>query len=337
MARLLLKLGATCSQAESNGVTALHRYITTANSSLIDVLLESDKVALKSAVNHLFLRGYYWDAETISPLHSAVVLDNPELVRKLLSAGALAHVDFETWLKAARLNENYSRRLGTLETNKERYNQSLEQPLITAIRQGYFQVAIELLENGADANTLTLETQKMLHNTYERQYNKGRSALDLVRDLITKLSEYKGEQQMVEPMETPGVDTYLQKFKPGTYQHWIVEKKVSANQESFKKSMESYHENVKRIQTLAGVPEKLEAINETVSGFKSLESVLLAKDAKPFAELQPDIKTKETDNLMGYNNSTTSEREPPKPFEYNFRFTNDKDMTETRREGYIQL
>ncbi|KAI9171446.1 ankyrin repeat [Paramyrothecium foliicola] len=338
MARLLLKLGAISSQAESNGITAMHRYIASGNSSLVDVLLDADAAAVKSAVNHLFVRGYYWDSETISPLHSAIMLDNPALVRKLLEAGAPAHIDFETWLKAARLNSRFSRRLGTLETNQERYAQTLEQPLITAIRQGRSENAIELLERGADPNSLTSQTQSLIHSTYQREYNKGRAALDLVEDIIENLSQYTGEgSKPVKPQAAPGIDTYLESFQPGTYQHWIVSEQIISQKKQFEASVKAFEEESGRANLLLGVDEKLQAINEIVSGLKKVKDTLIAKGARPFTELRPDVKTKATDNLFTHHSLTSTKQDSSKPYEYHFSFINDKEMTESRRDGYVQL
>lgn len=338
MARLLLKLGATCSQAESNGTTALHRYIEDGNSDLIDVLLESDKAALKSAVNHLVLTGSYWSARTISPLHTAIMRGDAGLVRKLLSLGALPHIDFQTWLKAAKLNASFSERLGTLEVNQHKHAQSLEQPLVTAIRHGNSDIALELLDNGADANTLTQETQNLFYNKYQRNYTKGKSVLDVVREFVSELSKYNGENSSnKKPEERPGMETYLQQYQPGSYQHFVISEDIAHNKRNFKKRLESYEKEKKRIASLAGAPEKLQAIQETISGFMKLEAALIEKGAKPFDELHPDIKTKESSGYGYHHTSSESEEQKTEPYKYVFRFHNDKDLTEARRDGYFEL
>lgn len=94
MAKTLLNLGATCSQAEVNSVTAFHRYVQNGGVQLVDTLLASDKMGTKNAINHV-VTGHF----TISPLMTAIAQRDLPLVLRLLGAGAKTNIDFETWLK----------------------------------------------------------------------------------------------------------------------------------------------------------------------------------------------------------------------------------------------
>lgn len=162
MAQLLLNLGATSSQGDTDGCTAFHRYVESGKLDLIDTLWENDKTGVKSAINHLVFGGNSWNPESIAPLNTAVALEDPILVLKLLEGGASADIDFETWLKAAKTSSTHSQSLGNLDDNKKKYLQSTEQPLIAAIRRGSADVATKLLEHGADPNALSTDTQTML-------------------------------------------------------------------------------------------------------------------------------------------------------------------------------
>lgn len=339
MAELLLKLGAVSSQADSNGCTAFHRYIESGQRDLIDTLLDTDKTGVKTAINHLVFGSSYWDPEAIAPIHTAIETGDTILVLKLLNSGALSQIDFETWLKAAKVSPSHSDRLGKLEENQKKFKESTEQPLLVAIRSGNAEVAIKLLENGADPNALPGSTESLIVNEYKRSWNKGRSALDLVLSSLKGLRRYAGKKhQVVKPTEPVGTTEFLDKFKPGTYAHWMVSTQVEDEKETFKFAKERYEKDIKRQKRaeLKGEAEKQGAINEVIASFEAIEKALISRGAKTFEELYPDIKTQST-STRDASRKEEGKDKPAKPYEFHFSFQNDKEMTVTRRDGYIEL
>ncbi|KAF9765246.1 hypothetical protein IL306_002530, partial [Fusarium sp. DS 682] len=337
MANLLLRLGATSAQADSKGCTAFHRYVESGEVGLIDTLLDNDKTGIKAAINHMVCDGSYWNAETIAPINTAVQHGDVVMVLKLLTAGAAAHINFDSWLKSAKVSD-MSARLGNLETNQKMYKETVEQPLITAIRSGRADVAIKLLESGADPNSLNTETHRLIFNEYQRNWNKGQSALDLVQTSLKRLRGYTGEKNgPVKPKETPGLDEFLNVFTPGTYSHWVVSEQVKSQKKSFEARLKRYEENIKKNPEPKGVSEKLEAIKELLTGFETLQEALISRGGKTFNELHPDIKTNLRNNASSTCGQIKDEEKTMKPFEFHFSFNNDRDMTEKRRDGYIEL
>ncbi|KAF4945373.1 hypothetical protein FGADI_12012 [Fusarium gaditjirri] len=337
MANLLMRLGATSAQADSKGCTAFHRYVESGEVELIDTLLDNDKTGIKAAINHMVCDGSYWNAETIAPINTAVQSGDVALVLKLLTAGAAAHIDFDNWLKSAKVSD-MSGRLGNLETNQKMYKETVEQPLITAIRSGRTDVAIKLLESGADPNSLNTETHRLIFNEYQRNWNKGQSALDLVQKSLKRLRGFTVETNgPVKPREIPGMDECLGHFTPGSYSHWVVSEQVGSQKRSFASRLKRYEEDVKKNPEPRGVQEKLEAIKELSAGFKALEEELIGRGGKTFDELHPDIKTNLRNNASSTSSRTKDEEKAIKPFEFHFSFNNDRDMTEKRRDGYIEL
>ncbi|EWZ91700.1 hypothetical protein FOWG_07127 [Fusarium oxysporum f. sp. lycopersici MN25] len=337
MANLLMRLGATSAQADSKGCTAFHRYVESGEVELIDTLLDNDKTGIKAAINHMVCDGSYWNAETIAPINTAVQSGDVALVLKLLTAGAAAHIDFDNWLKSAKVSD-MSGRLGNLETNQKMYKETVEQPLITAIRSGRTDVAIKLLEGGADPNSLNTETHRLIFNEYQRNWNKGQSALDLIQKSLKSLRGFTVETNgPVKPRETPGMDEFLSHFTPGSYSHWVVSEQVGSEKRSFASRLKRYEEDIKKNPEPKGVPEKLEAIKELSAGFKALEEELISRGGKTFDELHPDIKTNLRNNASSTSSRIKDEKKAIKPFEFHFSFNNDRDMTEKRRDGYIEL
>ncbi|KAM0251165.1 hypothetical protein ACHAP5_001762 [Fusarium lateritium] len=336
MASLLLKLGATSAQADTRGCTAFHKYVDSGEEDLIDTLLDNDKTGIKAAINHMICDSSYWNPDTVAPINTAVQNGDVSLVLKLLSAGATAQINFDTWLKSAKVS-GMSGRLGNLEQNQKYYKEGVEQPLITAIRCGHADIAMKLLENGADPNSLNTETQRLMVNEYQRSYTKGRSVLDLVRSSIKKLRGYTGEKKEPEaPLETPGLDEFLSKFTAGTYSHWTVSTEVDDLKKQFAHKQEMYKAQIGSHTESKGVPEKLEAIRELLTGFEAVEEALTSRGAKTFDELHPDIETGERSNNTSYR-SNDKDKKGPKPFDFQFSFNNDRDMTERRRDAYVEL
>ncbi|KAL7913161.1 ankyrin repeat-containing domain protein [Trichoderma velutinum] len=336
MAQLLLNLGATCSQADADGCTVFHRYVNSGDADMVETLIDSDPRGVQAAINHLFFSGYMWRPDIISPLHSALEKGDPILVLRILNAGASVEIDFDSWLKSAKVAPSQATQLGNLEQMKKRYDECVEQPLIAAIRSGDTKSVIHLLEHGANPNALTRDTQYALFNESHRNWSAGSSALDMVRLLIKKLREYSGEKpfRSREPEKQSGIDTYLEKFEPGTYQHWVVSSKVKTAQKRYQTEKDKHEREVRRVAERRGNAEKAKAIEESISDLVELESILIAKGALVFTELHPEIKM---ENRHNYN--TYVSPEPPKAgaFECNFQFNGDKDMTEGKKDGYLQL
>ena len=347
MAETLLSLGATSSQANTDGVTAFHRYIRSGGPKLIETLWENDKIGLKAALNHVAVTGTRWSHEASTPLLTAVDRGDPILVLKLLEAGANPEVDFDSWLKGAKLS--FAEHLGEYDTNKEYWRRGVEQPLIVAIQSPNPKTAVELLERGVDPNVITKASSDLLKNHWSRRYNKGQSALDLVRDSLEKLREYKGEKArfvtrrdtgyipgyrpplyFVEPPKGPQqTDEFLQKFQKGTYQWWVVSEDIDERVRGHHREQGHFEREKKELEESEGLPKKKEAIQEAIAQLEEVEKALQAKGAKTFKELHPDIE--------GPTNTNDTKDRPPGPYEFKFTFKGATDLTDKREAAYVEL
>lgn len=335
MARLLLKFGATASQADSNGCTAFQRFIEAADADVTDVLMKEDKTGIKNAINHLVVQGYSWRPETIAPLHTAIDRGDSILVLQLLNNGADAQIDFDTWLKAAKISRSSSM-LGSLEDNKKKYQESLEQPIMAALRSGNAELVLELLKRGADPNAMSKDTAELMSNEYRRRYTKGKLALDVVRKFISQFKNLEKSKAkiMARAKEPLGMDAYLAKFEKGSYQHWLVAEEIESKKASHKTNLE-YHEKTAP-KWKQDAKEYQEAVDELIARFTDVEKALLSHGAKTFEEVYPDIKTGEDDSYSRRYGSDSNEKEA-KQYSYTFSFEDERDITEKRQEGYIML
>ncbi|KAM7187495.1 Ankyrin repeat-containing domain protein [Naviculisporaceae sp. PSN 640] len=337
MARLLLKLGASSSQADLHGCTAFHRYVDHAETELIDTLWELDKTGVKAALNHLILGQGYWDLTAVSPLHTAIGNGDSILVMKLLEAGANPDIDFDSWLRAAKFNARTEKRLQSYDQNMDLYYRSVEQPLMVALRSCPDpEVAVKLLEGGADPNAMTQVSYQLLKNTYQRQRNKGESALDVVRRHIETLRKYTGETfYFVKPQLQDGMDEYLASLDKGSFLYWLASEDVKRKKKAYDEGMETYKVNLESFKKAKGLAEKKQAIAEALAGMERLEALLLEKGAKTFKELHPDIETDTSRNSR--DNNQPRKEDAKKPYQYHLSFSNTTDVTEKRRKAYQEL
>ncbi|KAI1764033.1 ankyrin [Hypoxylon sp. FL1150] len=351
MAETLLGLGATSSQADASSVTAFHRYIQNGQHKLIDNLWENDKMGLKAAINHVAINGNFRNSSATTPLMTAIDNGDSILVLKLLEAGAKPDIDFDSWLKSAKVS--FADQLRDFEQNKERFRNTVEQPLIVAIKSLQPSSAVELLEKGADPNTLTSASQNVIRNEYARRYDKGRSALDIVNDLLDQfrkiMRELPGSSELTEPGRRPGfysaenlsyleqpsepfgTTEFLEKFEEGTYQHFLVSTDIQEKLDDYKRDLERFEGQKSKNDNLKGLPEKRQAIEDMISQLESVEKALQAKDAKTFKQMYPDIPEFEQ------STSSSSKNQSPPSYALEFKFHNVTDVTDARKAAYVKL
>ncbi|KAI1318143.1 ankyrin repeat protein [Xylariaceae sp. FL0255] len=328
MSETLRSLGATFN------VTAFHRYIKNGSMKLIDSIWENDKLALKTAINHVALSNW-WNNNATTPLMTAIDQGNPILVLKLLEAGAKPEIDFDTWLQSMKTFES---NLRNFESNKIKFQDSTEQPLIVAVRSPRPLTAVELLERGVNPNTMEKSSHNVLRNEYARRWQVGRTALDIVRAAKAKLVTYqksytKSNLPLVDrspkfPTEPRGAADFLSQFTEGTYQHWLVSADIADRQQAHKEVCKEIEEEEKKLSS-EGLVAKKEAIEELISQFSRVEKALLAKDAKTFQELHPSIDARK--DPQPEPQSQRSE------YKLEFTFRNITDLTDSRKLAYIQL
>ncbi|KAI1076745.1 ankyrin repeat protein [Whalleya microplaca] len=343
MAQTLLRLGATCSQADANGVTAFHRYIQSGAPSLVESLWDNDKRGLKTAINHIAISGSVHNGSTTTPLMTAIDRGDPILVLKLLGEGAKPQIDFDSWLKSAKFS--FEEQLRDYESNFERFQEMTEQPLIVAIKSPHPDTAIELLEQGADPNTITKSSYKVIRHVWAR-WQKGQTALDVVRDELHKFREYEGDkiqstrsqgylrarnEKLEPPLEPSGTTEFLEGFDEDTYQHWLVSTDIAEEFDAYKKALKHYEKKKENRAKLRGSMAKTEAIEDILSQLEKVEKALEGKGAKTFNQLHPDIKDPDESSNQSPKKSSGS------PYSLDFKFSNAIDVTEARKGAYIKL
>ncbi|KAK5173945.1 hypothetical protein LTR16_011607, partial [Cryomyces antarcticus] len=109
---------------------------------------------------------------------------------------------------------------------RETFLQQAEQPVLLALESDNPYITIELLDNGADPNTLTSTGgQKVLLDERSRRYDTGETILDVVRRKLKDIEKWQDAigKDDDAPLQLLKEDKYyLGHLKEGTYQHWTA-------------------------------------------------------------------------------------------------------------------
>lgn len=339
MTRLLLSLGASSAQADMKGVTALHRFVIAGLPSLIGTLFEVDSAAAKVALNTVTLSGSYWSPQVSSPLLTAIGSGDVDLVDRLLRSGASATIDFDTWLKAAKLDSSYSNNLSDITRNTKTFNKT-EQPILKAVRTIWPSIALRLLEHGADPNTMTAESYDALANTSSYQYYSGATLLDVVRKQLKDLRAYKGEKPntyKVKPL-AEDMDEYLaENCEAGSYMHWLVSSDIKKLRETYEEQQKAKAKLKAAVEEIAGREEKAAEIKRVIAELEAVEKALLEKGAKTFKDLHPECKPKDKRYDSGSSEESEETLERPPKYKYEYRIFEKRDLTPAQSKAYAEL
>lgn len=331
MAKTILSLGASCAQADLQGFTAFQRFVDTNATELIEYLLNLDKIGVKNSINHIAHTD--WD-QTIWPLDSAIRNGDVRLILQLLDAGAAPHIEFETWLKSAKQHDSEGHGfclLDQFDDNVKVFERDIEQPIVLAVRFSDPSVALELLKRGADVNTFTLITTHILQRGWFGNEN-GQTVLDLVREQLERLRKYK-PYAATPPELKHGMDVVVGQFKEGTWQHAASRIDAASVKRDNDRKLEAYETENALIAAREGLQEQQAEIDSAIATLEEVEQVIVERGGKTFAQLHPDVGTRDT-SLQQYM------WQPPKESpEYSFKvsFYPATDLTEKRREKYIEL
>lgn len=357
MTRLLVSLGASPAQGDTDRVTALH-YFAAHSVDLLTAMISANRPAAQQAVDHLSLSGYSWRPTVDSPLKTAIEHGDAAGVEALLELGAKPELDFATYSTVAKDKGFYSA-YNTAEHNQKEFRENIEQPVFTAVRCEALSIVLKLLEAGADINSLTSKAWCALDKSNNTHDNDTGTLLDIVRYNVRKLrtfielgkvdgqdgwlcsegwvdriDNYRHTEQYA-PVPLKEDAEYLRGLVPGTYAHWMVGDQIDSAKWSYERDLERHEQWKQSQKEPEGTVEKKAAAQALMTEFEALESELLKRQAKTFKELHPDIEIK-IPPPQQYNYGRSYGADPPKPWNplLTFRLS---DLTEERRVAYLRL
>jgi hypothetical protein len=167
-----------------------------------------------------------------------------------------------------------------------------------------------------------------------RKY-KGEEVSDAVESHLRYLTfgqrNKRSKRRLDGPKEPRGTTKFLSQYSKGTYQHWLVSADIEKTMEAYRKDYESFKKEEKRINSLNGLSEKKEAIQDALSQLERVEVALLEKGAKTFKELYPNIET--MSQSQDFDNEDTDDTD----YNLDFGFGGVKDLTSCRKDAYFRL
>lgn len=330
MAQTLLNLGATSAQADLKQITALHYYVDDGPDAA-QILLENDTAAAVAALKHIVVTGSYYNPSTASPLLTAIHNRDVITALKLLDSGAATRIEFSSWIKSAKISYGFR---DDPDQNMKTFNKSVDQPLCVAVEAEQPSIASELLERGADPNTLTQSGAEVVQDEHQRSYRKGETVLDQVQDKLETLRKYGTKEQedtLIAPEPLKEYSHYIDGLEPDSYKYWVVATGFEEAKNRYESDLQSYKKLMKEKKEPAGTIEKQQAINNMIIAFEGLEKQLLNKGAKTFEQLHPTIKCE-----VNANTPYKYEAAKPKPFEASFGFAVG-DLTDKKKDLYLEL
>jgi len=112
---------------------------------------------------------------------------------------------------------------------------------------------------------------------------------------------------------------------------WTGSRSLRAERAKDKATKEDFERQLKAAESRKGLQEKMDVVNDLADEYQTLETMLMEKGAKKFVELYPQ-KIKLPQIPTSYNHQPTK----PQPFKVSFTFKT-PDLTETKKDGYVQL
>lgn len=328
--RALLELGASPAQADLKQKTTVYYSVQCRMEEMLNICFEHDMPAVKRAINHLAVGGSSWSPSYSSPLTRALDNGMPEMVLKLLDAGAKPAFEFNELVKAfkaANPNETY---FGALES---RLMEGLRQPILQAVSNDLPLIAIEMLGRGVSPNS----------ETKSRWNNDGASVLDATRERIQKLRDSQAAPkewqpcclahsfEAVEHFEGDD-DFYLGQLPSDSYRMLVAKFALKNARKTSEEAEKQAEKRRKQHANPPGLELKREAIANLILDYERLEKELLSRDAKTWRQLHPDEP--HHDAQPGYQPKHIKPIKKIFKIEYAF---GEPGLTDVRRDGYIQM
>ncbi|CAG9972479.1 unnamed protein product [Clonostachys byssicola] len=335
MIRLLIELGALSSQADTDGITAIHRFVANNSGDLLDILVACDRSNVTRALKHIYIP----DVRTISVLHTAIDQNDSNLVLKLLNMGAKPDISFDMWLRAVKLSP-MKHNLGIARENKRLYRTTI-QPLLYAVQAENYQAAIQLLESGADSNSMTPDSYRLLQGDEVYDVETGSTVLDVLdanlQRIADSLNKAKGDEGSVASPRPPRTDKFLEQFPSDSYQHFYHKEALERQKWRFEGHLKDQENKQELAVDQEGPDPEIQRLEKLASGLNDLRERLVSRGGQTFKDLHPDFKEYRTRRRGLRLHSPSSYQRSPSIESGKICFKGDKNFSSFKENKYIEL
>lgn len=323
IARTLLALGASSSQADMSLNSALQYAVALQKIGVLKAIFEVDGAAASSALNIISIGGYIsWDPKIHTPLMIALKNEDSDMVQTLLDYGAKSHISFEDFAQAYVAREQ--NRLSTIDSKRvrEAFQTRFLQPVMLAVDKNMPAFGQQFLKLGADVNSLTSDGGLAVVNNYHRA--AALSLLDTVNDKIKALHAEINPDDSLDSVELNDAAFYYGKHVPGTYAYWCLSKELEVAKGVMRDLKRGKEQPVAKEDQ-----EKLQARRDTLTQllkeFQLLRQTVLELGGQTFAELHPTIGGGPKENPAKHQAF-----QPKLTFQIS-------DLTDHKQEAYLKL
>ncbi|THV45654.1 hypothetical protein BGAL_0464g00050 [Botrytis galanthina] len=342
---VLLNLGATSTQSDTNHFTALHYIVAQNNTDILDILFAHDRPAAQRVINNI---GIVRQGSAETPLSTAIKKNYGEMASKLLHLGAKPQFEFEDWVKVYTETNTYAKKQNT-EANMKQFQQTAQQPIITAICKEMGAVVGDLLAKGANPQTLTTIAWSVINNPESRHYyyNARESILDVIQRKLKTLREWKepvhnqwqfrpDNLELSKPEILRPETFYTAGLETGTYKYWTALQDYRDEKFQNKLRHQKYENLLKdKDIELEKYKDDREAVKEAIRDLEQAEKLLIAAGAKSFTDLYPDIPESPKPQDSSWHHDRRH-KVAPEPYKTRFTF-NVPDLNDGKRQGYFML
>ena len=345
----LLSLGASTAQADMKQITALHYLVATFKSEAVKVSFDVDFPAAKASLSHVVVENASFRPFVDTPLTTAICSEKTELVKQVLKLGAPPTIELDDFarsysvaLESESYNFNRDREIS------EVFRENTVQPVLHAIDFDMPDVVYQLLELGADVNSIDPDAHQYVFRAEKNSstYLCGNSLLDMINNKIDTLRKAGAEAMDIPdpPYEAYFTDqherTLLQQGKVEhcgrcasqdchTYEQWHLLKdteQIDYISRSWKKQKV---DKVDEYKSQPGLKEKIAALDSLRQKFDRLRDHVIAVGGKTLEEMYSGIPMAD----HGNNRLLDSKKKLPRKGVF-FRISPE---TNILHEGYMQL
>lgn len=327
----LLAHGASSAQVDLHRVSAFHYLVARKKVDLLKACIEEDGAAAKGALNHIVVDPQYWRPQAHSPLTTAIRTGDTMLVNYLLDVGAKAVIDLDSFVAAYTATEEDRPYYIRDRDISELWRDGIAQPIFLAVENDMPDVAMRLLDKGADINTIDGDAYRSVKNfkANDKHHLHGNSVLDTIISKIEALDRAIDKKiELPRPPILQKDSTYLEGKKTGSYAHWYTSKSIEATMNIIAGWKKCISKKVKDEEDRPGKQARLEALKALKARFQDLQYQLKDGGAKTLEELHPNMSRRKDDE----EDSSASE-DVPIQLAVRFRVSASDEVL----EGYSQL
>jgi ankyrin repeat protein len=343
---MLLKLGATSSQATPDEETGLYSVVKGGYPELVDVLFEHDEPAARSVMSIITPSGHNsWDRKPQGLLEVPIKQWNGKMIETLLKQGVQSTISYDDILsymtKETRANRYSVFALKSAEENASVYKHIFQQPIQTALSDKYI-AGVKLLADRSDLNEPLSQYKNQRHlpqnideqASYSTLLDETEKHIRTLKDTPCSLKTYPDDKVL----QAISFESYASQFKAGSYVYhqlkWQVDA-YNARLGAIRKHKELRDEDTPELK------DRFNNIQEEIRKMEELKQFLISKGAKTGKELGLKTTGGNENNaprrhLNPFSNNQSSKAEEVKSFEAEPRFAIPI-LTEKNQGAFIEL